>query len=167
MATNSFSLPAINNSTSYNQPSYYNNTGSNFVADRDAFWSGQDQYSLPMKTEQQAETSTFWSNTGSVSKEWAGNVWDWANTETGSSVIGGAISGASQMYAQGKAEDAANKLSDDKTSIAQMQIDAQMEMQEKALAAQMEIAMLEENRIKAHNKSINNPDVKMNVRKFS
>ena len=120
-----------------------------------------------MITEQQAQTSTFWSNTGSVSREWAGNVWDWANTETGSSVIGGAISGASQMYAQGKAEDAADKLSDDKMSIAQMQIDAQMAMQEAALAQEMELAMMEENRINRHNASINDQNVKMNVRKFS
>jgi hypothetical protein len=51
-------------------------------------------------------------------------------------------------------------------SLAQMQIEAEMAMQEAALAQEMELAMMKENRINAHNASINNPNTKMNVRKF-
>jgi hypothetical protein len=164
-----FTLPAMSFSSGQNPTPYQGsyNTG-NFTEDYNNFWKDKSHFELPTKAGDMATdtTSSFWSNSGSLAKEWGSNVWDWANTETGSSVIGGAIGGAAQMYAQGKQEDLANKLSGDRMSLAQMQIEAEMAMQEAALAQEMELAMMKENRINAHNASINNPNTKMNVRKF-
>lgn len=178
MTTNSsfFELPVMD--SDWTDPSSYENTGNSFVADREAFMVGKDKFSNPTKknttpwTDPGAYENTgesfmgeLFVDSGNKESNWGGDIWDWANTEQGSTVIGGAIGGVDKAWSIGRETDALENRANSNMAITQMKIDANMAMQEKQIAAAKEIAMLKENRIKRHNKSINAP-VNMSVRKF-
>ena len=164
--TSFFSLPSYgstvipNNYVETGQQTYSGNSGytGNYNQDRAAFYENKDPYTVPIK-------ELFVDSQSEETGQWMSSIWDWAKTEQGSSVLGGAVSGAGEVWAANKQEDLLNQSSKDAKNLAQMKIDAEMAMQEKELAQQMEIAMLAEKRINRHNKSINAP-VNMSLRSF-
>lgn len=83
------------------------------------------------------------------------DVWDWAKTDQGTSVIGGAISGIGSMVSAGWADDTAKDGIQAKKELLQMELDARERMQTQALAASE--AVLKNARIAKHNTSINRP----------
>lgn len=172
MATNSsaFTLPAMYSNNNYTNTSNYNNTGQSFVADRDAFWKDKNQYTNPILENQEQFSNNMFVDSGNTENEWASTVWDWANSEQGSQVIGSAIGGAATAYSSGKSQDLAKELSQDNNeqsmTIAEMQIAAQNERHAAELAQQMKIAEMAKERVDRHNKTINDSSVKMNTRNF-
>ena len=183
MATNSsyFQLPVMDSQPAWSSTGAYENTGqsftteqNSFVADRDAFMNGKDPMDYPIKqgaASSQGRNSLLFVDSSSSSSNpnqestWGSSVWDWANTEQGSTVIGGAIGGAAEMYAAEQKADYLKEGDASAMALAQMREDAATARAQMQIDAQMKIAMLKENRIKKHNKSINAP-VNMSMRTF-
>jgi len=114
--------------------------------------------SSPMQMED-FETSSFWySDTNSQQQPTEsgqngifGDIWDWAKTEQGTAVLGGAIQGAGSVWAAGKKSDSAEDL---------LRLRASLEADLARLKDQLEgpsEAELKDARISRHNRSINLP----------
>lgn len=166
MPTNSsfFELPSMSNTTSWTDPGQYSfsgDTATNPVYEPSNY--RDDKYDSGLFTD------TVSQNTNVGQSSFWGGVWDWANTDVGSSVLGGAISGAGNVWAAGEAADAAKDLSasnnENSILLQQMRNDAAMEMHAAELEQEMAMFMAGEERINRHNTSINAP-VNMNTRKF-
>ncbi len=110
------------------------------------------------------DTGKVFVNSGDESS-WGEDIWDWANTETGSNVIGGALAGAGSAWESELAADESSEKRSDYLTLAREKIASAESMNQANIEARMKLAMLGENRKDKHNKSINAP-INMSVRKF-
>ena len=147
-----FTLPTIE--TAFDTtPNYVESQPSNYVQD----WNASSSESPTT-----SDTSIF-TNTGNMASEWASSAWDWANTETGSSVIGGAISGAGQVWAQDLASDSASSLQaqDNAAAIELAKIN------QAAATERVQMQIDADNKVRDTHNAANNAPMNMSVRKFS
>jgi len=123
----------------------FGNTGneSNFSTNNYGFGSSDSWFT---DSSSSARDAANYGNAASQEPSMFDSIWKWSNTNTGSSMLGGALDAGMKAWAVGKASDASDEQN-------------QFYAEQKALdrEAAMALAMLKENRINRHNESINKP----------